>query len=123
MGKKSYNTYHIKVPFETLRNTLCFFIALKSAISPGSNRDCSTVSAMYPALPCWKSCIEAFNGRGAPFRTNGRVQAWTLGERSRPLSIMDPLLEDLVWPVLATPSVAQHLWLEDPSPPPRLPCP
>ena len=42
-----------------LRNTSCFLIELRSAISVGSSRACSTMLATYPALPCWNSLIEA----------------------------------------------------------------
>ena len=77
-------------------------MVLKSAMSPSSNRAYSTASVMYPTLPCWKSLIEAFEGRGDPFSTNGGFQGWILEERSCPQSTMDPSLEDLVWPILAT---------------------
>ena len=42
-----------------LRNTLCFLIELRSAISVGSSRAYSTMLATYLALPCWKSLIKA----------------------------------------------------------------
>ena len=37
--------------FFKLRNTSCFLVDLRSAMSVGSSRDCSTIIAMYPTLP------------------------------------------------------------------------
>ena len=54
-----------------LRNTSCFFINLRSAMSVGSSRDYFIALATYPALPCWKSLIETLLGRGAPSSTRG----------------------------------------------------
>ena len=97
-----------------LKNTSCFFMVLKSAMSPGSNRACSTASAMYPSLPCWKSFIEVFEGRGDPFSINGGFQAWILEEWSHPLSIVT--LSGQFWPLWPSSEVLLLLW-ENPSPP------
>ena len=56
-----------------LRNTSCFLIDLRSAISPTSNKACSTLLATYLALPCWKSLIDASAGRAAPSNTKAGV--------------------------------------------------
>ena len=47
------------------RKTSCYPIDLRSAISLGRSKDCSTASTTYPAVPCWKSWMEASLRRGA----------------------------------------------------------
>ena len=59
--------------FFKLRNTLCFLIDRRSAMSFGNSKDCSTASAMYPTFPCWKFLIEASAGKGAPSKTRAAV--------------------------------------------------
>ena len=61
--------------FFKLRNTLCFLIDRRSAMSFGNSRTCSTASAMYPTFPCWKFLIEASAGKGAPSKTRAAIQA------------------------------------------------
>lgn len=41
----------------------------------GSDRDCSTAFATYPAVPCWKSRLEAPLSKGAPSISMRRAQA------------------------------------------------
>ena len=60
-----------------LRNISCFLIDLRSAMSSGSNKACSTTSAIYPTLPCWKSLIEASAGKGTLSNVMARVQVGT----------------------------------------------
>ena len=81
-----------------LRNTSCFLMDMRSTMSLGSNRDCFTTWAMYPALPCWKSHMEASLGRGAPSSTRGGAQAGTIACWS---PLLSPSLEDLVCMTLA----------------------
>ena len=54
-----------------VRNTSCFFMVLKLAMSSGSSSGCSRALATYPAFPFWKSLIEESRGRGDPFNTKG----------------------------------------------------
>ena len=56
-----------------LRNTSCFLIDLRLAISLGSSKACSMASATYPALPYWKSLMDASAGRVAPSSTRAGV--------------------------------------------------
>lgn len=84
-----------------LRNTSCFLINLKSAISLGSRKACYMASAMYPAFPCWNSLMEELAERAASSNTKEGFQAGTAILWSCPLSTIDPSLEDLVWVVLA----------------------
>ena len=57
------------------RKTSCYLRNLRSAISMGSDRDCSTAFATYPAVPCWKSRLEAPLSKGAPSISMRRAQA------------------------------------------------
>ena len=56
------------------RKTSCFLMYLTLAMSFGNRRVCSTASATYPAMPTWKSQMEASHGRGAPFSSKGGAQ-------------------------------------------------
>ena len=93
-----------------LRNTFCFFMVLKSTMSSGSNRACSTTSATYPSLPFWKSLINELAGRGDPSSTKGGFQFGTLVRRSHPLSPGAPSPRTssgwswLLWPLFEAPS-------------------
>jgi len=80
------------------RNTSCFLMDMRSTMSLGSNRDYFTIWAMYPALPCWKSQMEASLGRGAPSSTRGGAQAGTIACWS---PLLSPSLEDLICMTLA----------------------
>ena len=84
-----------------LRNTSCFLIDLRSAMSTGSSKACSTALATYLALPCWKSLMEASLGRGALSNTMEGVQARTSLWWSPLLFMIAPSLEDLVCMTLA----------------------
>ena len=77
-------------------------MTLRSAMSSGSSKACSTASATYPAFPCWKSLIEEFIRRGDLSNTRGEFWFGTLVRRLCPLSPGALLLKDLVWVVLAT---------------------
>ena len=46
-------------------------------MSSGSNKACSTTSAIYPTLPCWKSLIEASASKGTLSNVMARVQVGT----------------------------------------------
>ena len=84
-----------------LRNTSCFLIDLRLAISVGSSKDCSTTLAMYPTFPCWKSLIEASLGKGTPSSTRGGAQVRTTACWPPFLSMIAPSLEALVYMTLA----------------------
>ena len=84
-----------------VRNTTCFFMDLRSAMSPGNRRVCSKALAAYPAFLCWKSYIEASVGNGASSSTKGGLQAGARLWWSHPLSIIGPSLVVGVWAVLA----------------------
>ena len=98
------------------RNTLCFLMDLRSAMSLSSSKDCSTTLATYPALPYWKSQIEASLGRGTPSSTRGGALAGTIACWSPLLSVITLSLEDLVCMTLAClaplwGSTSQEGWL------------
>ena len=82
------NAYQREVSFQGM--------VRRSAMSSGIRRGCSKALATYPALPCWKSLIKESIKRGDPFNTKGGFPPWTLVRQSRPLSTMNPSLEDLV---------------------------
>ena len=99
------------------RKTSCCLIDLRSAISLGSNRDCSTTSATYPAVPRWKSRMEASSRKGAPFNSirgaQTRAAAWWL-------ALLSPSVADLICIVrgclaLLWGSVSQGGWFLPPS--------
>ena len=48
------------------RRSSCHLIDLRSTMSLGNNKDCSTASATYLIVPRWKSQMEASSRRGAP---------------------------------------------------------
>ena len=52
-----------------LRNTLYFFMVLRSVMSSGSCKVCSTAFATYPVFSCLKFLIEEFIGRRDPSST------------------------------------------------------
>ena len=70
-----------------LRNTSCFLIDLRSAISSRSNKACSMPSATYPTLPYWKSLMDALASRAASSNTKAGVQVGTPTLESPFLSI------------------------------------
>ena len=55
------------------RKTLCCLMDLRSAMSLGSNRDCTTTSTTYPVVLYWKSRIEVSLRRGAPSNSMRRA--------------------------------------------------
>ena len=98
------------------RNTLCFLMDLRLAMSLSSNKDCSTTLATYPALPCWKSQMEVSLERGTPSSTKGGALAGTTTCWSPLLSVIALSLEDLICMTLAclTPlwgSTSREGWL------------
>lgn len=50
-----------------LRKTSCLLIERNSAISPRRSKACSIASTTYPAVPPWKSRMEAVASNGSPF--------------------------------------------------------
>ena len=73
-----------------VRNTLCFFMVLRSAMSLGNKRGCSRALATYPALPCWKSLIEESIGRGDSLNTKGgsKPEPWCDDHAPSPQQIL-----------------------------------
>ena len=90
-GKR--NTIKKKKTWQGLSSTSCFLMDLKSNISLGSNKDYSTVSATYPALPCWKSRLEASLERGALSSSRDGAQ---VGATAQWLTFLSPSLANLV---------------------------
>ena len=76
-----------------LRKTSCCLMDLRSAMSLGSNKDCSTASTTYPAVPRWKSRMEASLRRGAPSSFIRGAQA---GPTTRWSPLFSPSLANLI---------------------------
>ena len=55
------------------RKTLCCLMDLRSAMSLGSNRDCTTTSTTYPVVLYTKSRMEVSLRRGAPSNSMRRA--------------------------------------------------
>ena len=75
------------------RKTLCCLMDLRSIMSLGNNRDCSTASVTYSTVPCWKPRIEASLGRAVPSSSMHGAQ---IGAAARWSPLFSPSLADLV---------------------------
>ena len=94
-------------------------MVLRLAMSPGSNKACSTAFATYPTFPCWESLIKASIGRGDPYNIrdsegDSKLEPWHDIHTPSPQWILQWRTSfEQSWPFWP-PSRARLLWYEGP---------